>query len=139
MVVIFRFTIYYEQTKYFYQNNAMNWKNKIKVKDFLIGKKYSFIFGKCKLSSAVFKIPFFVFVFVSRRVNRKCKRYLITKKKLQIYFNSVAVASCLKIHTIVIMFWPYQRSSLNCLQLDNIPKMQISQRVTVTTFTMVIY
>lgn len=80
MVVIFRFTIYYEQTKYFYQNNAMNWKNKIKVKDFLIGKKYSFIFGKCKLSSAVFKIPYFVFVFVSRGVNRKCKRYLITKK-----------------------------------------------------------
>lgn len=80
MVVIFRFTIYYEQTKYFYQNNAMNWKNKMKVKDFLIGKKYSFIFGKCKLSSAVFKIPYFVFVFVSCGVNRKCKRYLITKK-----------------------------------------------------------
>lgn len=53
-------------------------------------------------------------------------------------FKVFAVSPCLKIHSTVIMFWPHQRYSLICLQLDNIPKMQISQRVPVTTFTKII-
>lgn len=79
-----------------------------------------------------------VIEYLNDNTSKFCKEFIEKINNMNFNFKVFAVSPCLKIHSTVIMFWPHQRYSLICLQLDNIPKMQISQRVPVTTFTKII-